>query len=79
MTAARELVELSLELGGVDAEPSRQPEDLEVIEAAPLHVLPFMRLPQNENGPSAGPFRVVRAPATPRTTCRIHSSTSHWG
>jgi len=58
----------------VDTEPPRQPEDLEVIHSPPLHALPKMR-----TGPPRGPFRVVRAPATPRTTCRIHSSTSHWG
>src|SRR6185369_3670839 len=50
MAAARELIELSLQLGGVDAEPARQPEDLEVIHSPPLHAPA-----QNANGPSAGP------------------------
>src|SRR5437867_761756 len=74
MAAARELVELSLQLGSVDAEPARQPEDLEVIHSPPLHAPA-----QNANGPSAGPVPCGSGPATPRTTCRIHSSTSHWG
>ena len=52
MTAARELVELTLELGSVDGEPSRQPEHLEVI-----HPLPKMR-----TGPPPGPFGVGRGP-----------------
>ena len=57
MTAARELVELSLQLGSVDAEPARQPEDLEVIHSPPLHALPKMR-----TGPPPGPFSEARGP-----------------
>src|SRR5437870_9171795 len=52
VAAARELVELPLELGGVDGESSRQLEHLEVI-----HALLKMR-----TGPPPGPFRVARGP-----------------
>src|SRR5215510_5624805 len=56
MALPRELVELALELGHVDAQPPWQPEHLEMIHT--------LRSPPSEmaTGPSSGPFRGGRGP-----------------
>src|SRR5712691_3521286 len=71
----RQLVELPLQLRCIDGEPPRKSEDLEVVHS----LTPSRSRRQNKNGPSAGPVLGGSTdPATPRTTCRIHSSTSRW-
>src|SRR6516225_3676562 len=74
MTAARELVELSLQLGGVDGEPARQSEDLEVIHAF------LLEAQLGRRGPSPAPActahrlspRLGRRGPSPAPACTAH-------
>src|SRR2546426_3091724 len=69
VVAPGELVELALQLGTVDPEPARQSEHLEVIHR-PLCPQKRERALRRARSPK------LEDPATPKTTCRIHSSTS---
>jgi len=70
VVAPGELVELSLQLGP-SIRSRRAPEHFEVII--------FLNALKNENGPRRARSLKLEDPATPRTTCRIHSSTSPGG
>jgi len=70
------LAQLEHRLRLVEGEPTREPEDLEVVHTPPAFPA------QNENGPAFCRARSrlrSRYPARPRTKSRIRSSTSPWG